>query len=259
MSYPTFYRSWFPRAPFNPLVMDSSDKELSFKEIVAKYPSTTPVRELSESGDVLWKFTLFPDQQAFDAYPEEIPKRLALRNFVINETKGFHVQFIQEVCYAMGNPKEKKRVLEEYEVCDYLNVDGVFFPKQIENRMIMDGEVHYNRDDVSKVRFNVQDLDLDSFTIPEYTDVTYTADGAEPVTALKLKHGEPLKFFKTEDEYLNFLKIVDNDLKEEREKENMSKKVESVTLRFTLFALGAGIIILALWKRRKRLADLSNV
>lgn len=94
------YRDCFFNKPYLYFIIkDMSDSNLTFIEIMKKYPTSSPTRQIDSSGDVLWTFYFFPDERAASIFPEEFKEGLAHKEVVINETKNFLVQLIRSVSY----------------------------------------------------------------------------------------------------------------------------------------------------------------
>ena len=249
----SFYRTRFPEGRNIFFLFNvKEDDRLTFSEIVKKYPSSEPERSVDDSGDVLWTFYLFPTKEAEEAFPKELELPVASRKVVINESKNFHIQFVKAICHEERDGKKSRHIVE-YEVLSYLKENEHFFPKTIENRYVLAGKtVAYNRQNVSKVRFNVFDFDFDSFYIPEYMEIMYHDPDYKKV--VKLSDNEPLLIFETEDEYMEYLKNLDKSLVQRQIERIAKQKIEMKNRnpRIILCLLGVALIIGGLWKRRRK-------
>ena len=248
------YRTWYPGAQRSYFRMAPEDDTLSFVETVRKYPTSTPVRSTSPSGDILWTFLLFPSQEAADAYPNEVPNAqgMCYDEIVINESKNYLVQSVRSTFYQRLVSGEKERIASLFEVGETLKVGDFYFPKL--------SWYKYPEDDPRPQIHEVEslkvdgDLDFDSFKIPKFTLVSvFQKDGSE-YRAIWGEGNKAARTFRSEEEYYAYMESLGMEYEAERKEAIEREKAERRAPRAALCALGFALIIAAFWMKRRKKA-----
>ncbi len=255
------------------------DKELAFSEWVAKYPVSVPVRSVDEKGDVLWTFRVWNNPQTSQLFPvgtdetkaedgsvdKEDAAQAVFFDVVINESKNYLLHAYRSVGFFPQSGDVVVSGIGEYKTLEYLSDSGLFFPKRTEITMIGGGKAAPpRRHTVEELRVNQTDLDLDSFTIPEFTPVSLAEVTEAPkheITKQEIaiwgSDNKPSQIY-TLEAFDELRLSCEREILKMRQDTADREKAERVGVRIVLCALGAVLIFGAFWLKRKRKTSLAE-